>query len=104
MAACDAVVRACGRPLLAPADGYYTLRTLYPDARFVASTTEAYLDALGEGELVWVETPSNPLLGVVDIAAVCEAAHAAGLARRRRQLRGDAAWVRRHWRSAPTSP
>jgi cystathionine gamma-synthase len=29
-------------------------------------------------KLVWIETPSNPLLRVVDIRAVCEAAHAAG--------------------------
>jgi cystathionine beta-lyase/cystathionine gamma-synthase len=28
--------------------------------------------------MVWVETPSNPLLNVVDIAAAAEAAHAAG--------------------------
>src|SRR3954471_1779877 len=29
-------------------------------------------------KLVWVETPSNPLLTVVDIAAIAEIAHAAG--------------------------
>ena len=29
-------------------------------------------------KMVWVETPSNPLLRIVDIAAVCEIAHAAG--------------------------
>jgi cystathionine gamma-synthase len=33
--------------------------------------------ALGNGaRLVWIETPSNPLLRVVDIRAICEAAHA----------------------------
>ena len=31
-----------------------------------------------ETRLVWIETPTNPLLNVVDIAAVAEAAHAAG--------------------------
>ena len=31
-----------------------------------------------ETRLVWVETPTNPLLGVVDIAGAAEAAHAAG--------------------------
>ena len=42
------------------------------------------LDALraavipGETKLVWIETPSNPLWGVTDIAAVCAIAHAAG--------------------------
>ena len=35
--------------------------------------------ALGKGAaLVWIETPSNPLLRVVDIRAIAEAAHAAG--------------------------
>jgi cystathionine gamma-synthase len=29
-------------------------------------------------KLVWIETPSNPLLRVVDIRAVCDAAHAIG--------------------------
>jgi cystathionine gamma-synthase len=31
-----------------------------------------------ETALVWVETPSNPLLGITDIHAVCELARAAG--------------------------
>src|SRR4029434_8322727 len=31
-----------------------------------------------ETRLVWVETPTNPLLGVVDIAGAAELAHAAG--------------------------
>ncbi len=35
--------------------------------------------ALGrEAHLVWIETPSNPLLRVVDIRAIAQAAHAAG--------------------------
>jgi cystathionine gamma-synthase len=41
------------------------------------------LDALkqalrAETRLVWVETPTNPLLGVVDVAGAAELAHAAG--------------------------
>ena len=36
----------------------------------------AHLD--GRTRLVWVETPSNPLLNVIDIRAAAEAAHAAG--------------------------
>jgi len=36
----------------------------------------AHLDA--ETRLVWVETPSNPLLNVIDIRAAADAAHAAG--------------------------
>jgi cystathionine gamma-synthase len=31
-----------------------------------------------EPKLVWIETPSNPLLRVVDIRAVCDAAHSVG--------------------------
>jgi cystathionine gamma-lyase len=78
MAAIDAVLRTADGPIVAPADGYYTLRQLVPEARFVPSTTDAYLEAVAGAALVWVETPSNPALDVVDIAVVAEAAHAAG--------------------------
>ncbi len=42
--------------------------------------TEAVAAAIrpGETRLVWVETPTNPLLNVADIAALAEVAHAAG--------------------------
>ena len=81
MAAIDAVLRAVAPPparLVAPSDGYYTLRHLAPHATLVPSDTDAYVEAVGGAALVWIETPSNPLLDVVDVAAVCEAAHAAG--------------------------
>jgi cystathionine gamma-synthase len=47
---------------------------------FVDQSNLAELRASLEGgaALVWIETPSNPLLRVVDIRAVTEAAHAAG--------------------------
>ena len=32
----------------------------------------------GRTKIVWVETPTNPLLGIADIAAIAEIAHAAG--------------------------
>jgi cystathionine gamma-synthase len=32
----------------------------------------------GETKLVWIETPSNPLLGIADIAAIADIAHEAG--------------------------
>ena len=32
----------------------------------------------GQTKVVWVETPTNPLLGIADIAALAEVAHAAG--------------------------
>ena len=41
------------------------------------SSTRAVEDAWGDRtRLVWVETPSNPLLSIVDIEAVCSLAHA----------------------------
>jgi cystathionine gamma-synthase len=50
------------------------------DVRFVDFQDAAALDAaLNEKPaLVWVETPSNPLLRIVDVTAVAKAAHAAG--------------------------
>lgn len=45
-----------------------------------ATDTAAYAEAIRpETKLVWLETPTNPLLGVVDIAAVVKAAKAKGV-------------------------
>jgi cystathionine gamma-synthase len=43
-------------------------------------TVDAYRAAIrpGSTKVVWVETPTNPLLGITDIAAVAELAHDAG--------------------------
>jgi cystathionine gamma-synthase len=43
-------------------------------------TLDAYRAAIrpGSTKVVWVETPTNPLLGITDIAAVAELAHDAG--------------------------
>jgi cystathionine gamma-lyase len=74
MAAVTAVAMTCPGPLLVPEDGYPGIRKvageLLADARFCASTTEAYLAAGKGAAAIFVETPSNPLLDVVDIAAV----------------------------------
>ncbi len=50
------------------------------DVRFVDFQDAVVLqDALGSGPaLVWIETPSNPLLRIVDLAAAASAAHDAG--------------------------
>jgi cystathionine gamma-synthase len=50
------------------------------DVQFVDFQDAAALAAAlaAQPALVWVETPSNPLLRIVDIAAVARAAHAAG--------------------------
>jgi cystathionine gamma-synthase len=48
----------------------------YEVAYAPADGLPAAIDA--RARLVWVETPTNPLLGIVDIAAVAERAHACG--------------------------
>jgi cystathionine gamma-synthase len=79
----DAVLRALLRPgdhVVVPSDAYggtYRLfaRVVEPDG----SDLDAVRAALRpETRLVWVETPTNPLLGITDVAAVAEIAHAAG--------------------------
>ena len=50
--------------------------------RFAYATPEQLSSGRGAhvagARLVWIESPTNPLLNIVDIAAVAEAAHAAG--------------------------
>ncbi|MCC6669422.1 MAG: cystathionine gamma-synthase [Planctomycetes bacterium] len=79
---------APGDLVLVPHDGYGGTFRLFRalDAkgqfrvRFVDQGDPAALRAaLAAGpRMVWIETPSNPLLRVVDVAAVAAAAHAAG--------------------------
>jgi cystathionine gamma-synthase len=38
----------------------------------------AWLEKAGEADLLWVESPSNPLLDVADVAAICAAPRKAG--------------------------
>jgi cystathionine gamma-lyase len=75
-----------GDVLVACGDGYPGIRGLAEErlaplgvqTRLAASETSAIAEAADGATLVWFETPSNPRLDVVDIAAVAEAAHAAG--------------------------
>jgi cystathionine gamma-synthase len=80
---------APGAHVVAPEDAYYGTRRLLRDllgrwgleASFVdMSDSDAVERAVRPGatRLVWVETPSNPLVRVVDICRVAEIAHAAG--------------------------
>jgi len=86
MAACAALVDALVAPgdrVVAPSDGYYTLRSLLGarriDARLVASTEPlAFAEQAANAALVWVETPSNPGLDIVDLRATAEACRRAG--------------------------
>ncbi len=67
-------------------DGYPGIRTLANEqlaprgveVRFVPTDTDATIAACDGATLVWVETPSNPRLDVLDLRAVAGAAHAAG--------------------------
>ena len=81
MAAIAAVLELlpAGARVVAPRDSYTGLRGLLADgetagrwrARIVDMTRDDDLaDAVGDADLVWLETPSNPVLDVVDIAAV----------------------------------
>jgi cystathionine gamma-lyase len=89
MAAVTAVlfsVLRSGDVLVACGDGYPGIRGLAAErlgplgveTRLVPTDGAAIADAVTGAALVWVETPSNPRLDLVDIAAAAEAAHVAG--------------------------
>ncbi|MCW2994503.1 MAG: cystathionine gamma-lyase [Conexibacter sp.] len=75
-----------GDVLVAPADAYPGVRVIATDhlakrgveVRLVPSDDAAILAAIPGATLVWVETPSNPGMVLLDVAALVEAAHAAG--------------------------
>ncbi len=77
-----------GDLLLAPHDCYGGSHRLFNSlaqkgnfqVEYVDQTDEAALAAAlaKQPKMLWIETPSNPLLRVVDIAALCEAAKAVG--------------------------
>jgi cystathionine gamma-lyase len=70
-----------GQRLVAPVDGYPAVRQWAAErleprgvrCELVASSTDAFVAAAPGADLVWVETPSNPRLDVVDVAAVAAA-------------------------------
>src|SRR5918996_1808336 len=77
------VVLDAGDKLVGPGDGYPGIRVIAEQQRAIEvelheSRTELFVATAPAARLVWVETPANPCLQVVDIAAVAEAAHAAG--------------------------
>lgn len=91
MAAIDAVLRACLKPgdeVIAVADlygGAYRLlsKVMEPagiKVSFADLSDSRNLTALisAQTKLLWLESPTNPLLGMVDIAALAEIAHAHG--------------------------
>jgi cystathionine gamma-lyase len=75
-----------GDVLVAPQDAYPGVRTIAVEhlrprgveVRLVRSADAAFLEAAAGATLVWVETPSNPGMDLLDVPALAEAAHAAG--------------------------
>jgi cystathionine gamma-synthase len=88
----DCVIRSLlvpGDHLVVPSDAYggtyrYVNRVAGPQGIDHTIAPMGDLDAVraairpGRTRLVWVETPSNPLLGIADLAALAELAHDAG--------------------------
>jgi len=66
------------RDWLARHAGGFGLRVAFVDAEDLAALERAVKP--GETKLVWLETPSNPLWGIADIAESAVLAHAAGAA------------------------
>jgi cystathionine gamma-synthase len=89
MAAIAAVldlVPAGGR-IVAPADCYFGVGELLADAqqhgrwavdRVDLTDTASVAAAVAGADLLWLETPSNPLLDIADLPALCAAGRAAG--------------------------
>jgi cystathionine gamma-synthase len=91
MAAEDAVLRALVGPgdhVVIPDDAYggtfrLVARVLAPTGVTWSTAALGDADALADGwndatRVVWIETPTNPTLGIVDIAAVTAVAHERG--------------------------
>ena len=88
MAAISAALIAClraGAKVMLPSDGYYVTRLLGRDLLAVygvevveVPTLEMAAADFAGFDVIYIETPSNPGLDVVDIAGLCARAHAAG--------------------------
>ncbi len=91
LAAEDTLLRAVGRPgahVIIPNDAYggtWRLFARVHEPWGLSSTPVALTDLAAveaavrpETAVIWIETPTNPLLGVADIQAIADIAHAAG--------------------------
>ena len=76
-----------GGAIVVPRDGYYGTRA-FLDAAVAGrwemrpvdiADTDATLDACDGAQLLWIESPTNPLLDVADIPTLASAAQARGL-------------------------
>jgi cystathionine gamma-synthase len=91
LAAEDAILRACLRPgdhVVVPSDAYGGTYRLFNKVvkdwgiehsiAKIADVESVRAAIRPETKMVWLETPTNPLLGIADIAAIAEVAHEAG--------------------------
>ncbi len=89
MAAVTAVFASLLKPgdiLALPSDAYYTCRLVAEgyfkeqgiEVRLAPTAGDGQRASLGGARLLWLETPSNPGMEICDIAALVQAAHAAG--------------------------
>jgi cystathionine gamma-synthase len=91
LAASSAVLQAlaAGDHVVAPTDVYHGMTKLLREVYMPWGLEASFADMTNldevrkairpETKLIWIETPSNPLLKITDIAAVAEVAHAAGV-------------------------
>ena len=77
----------CGARIVLPDDCYQGVVQLAEDGadknglrveRIAVEDTAAWIDAASRVDLLWLESPSNPLLKVADLAKICAASRQAG--------------------------
>ena len=82
MAAATAVLECFDGPIVLPEETYGVVpkaaKRLGTDVRSVPNTFDALVEGAAGAGLVWVESPSNPSVTVMDVAALAEAVHARG--------------------------
>ena len=82
MAACTAILSVFDGPVVLPNDTYGVVAKaaalIGADARFAPSDPSALLALADGAALVWVETPTNPSLTVIDVAAFASEVHSRG--------------------------
>jgi cystathionine gamma-lyase len=86
VAAVFAAVLKPGDIAVLPSDCYFGARALFEhtfapmgiEVRLAPTANDAQAAVLDGAKLLWLETPSNPTMGICDIAALATAAHAAG--------------------------
>lgn len=81
-AACVLNRLPAGATLAVPLDPYHGVKGLVEEAeeqgrwnveRLDMEDTRAWTDAAGRADLLWLETPANPLMTVADLPAICQA-------------------------------